>query len=251
VTVGHYRAAPREDCEYLLERLCDWVNGPDFAPQGELVVGMAILKAILAHLYIAWIHPFGDGNGRTARLVEFDVLLKAGVPVPSAHLLSNHYNFTREEYYRQLDYASKSKGDVMRFITYAVQGLRDGLREQVNLIREQQRDVAWRSYIYGVYRNARGTVVTRQRDLVLDLSRRKEPVSRADITRTSLRIAKIYSRVSEKTLARDLQFLGRKNLIKEVAIKSRLNGSQISGYIANKGLIDAFLPARRQRDADA
>ena len=45
-----------------------------------------ILKATLAHLYIAWIHPFGDGNGRTARLVEFMLLSRAGVPSPSAHL---------------------------------------------------------------------------------------------------------------------------------------------------------------------
>jgi Fic family protein len=40
----------------------------------------AILKAILAHLCLAWIHPFGDGNGRTARLVEFQILIFPGCP---------------------------------------------------------------------------------------------------------------------------------------------------------------------------
>jgi hypothetical protein len=70
----------------------------------------AILKAMVAHLYLAWTHPFGDGNGRTARLIEFHILLSAGVPSPAAHLFSNHYNQTRAEYYRQLDRASKSGG---------------------------------------------------------------------------------------------------------------------------------------------
>ncbi len=38
---------------------------------------------------MAWIHPFGDGNGRTARLLEFLILARCGmVPLPAAHLLS-------------------------------------------------------------------------------------------------------------------------------------------------------------------
>jgi hypothetical protein len=28
-----YRGAPAEDCEHLLERLCEWLNGPDFKPR--------------------------------------------------------------------------------------------------------------------------------------------------------------------------------------------------------------------------
>jgi Fic family protein len=87
----------------------------------------AILKAVVAHLYLAWIHPFGDGNGRTARLVEFQILLSSGVPSPAAHLLSNHYNQTRSEYYRQLDRASKSGGELAPFIEYGARGFVAGL----------------------------------------------------------------------------------------------------------------------------
>lgn len=37
--VGRYVAPPREDCDYLLERLCDWLNGDDFdAPHDDLVI---------------------------------------------------------------------------------------------------------------------------------------------------------------------------------------------------------------------
>jgi len=123
VGVARYKAAPPKDCGYLLERLCDWLNGPALTvvPQGQVVM-YAIIRAVIGHLYVAWIHPFDDGNGRTARLLEFRVLVASGVPTPTAHLLSNHYNQTRTEYYRQLDRASRSGGDVVPFVEYAVRG---------------------------------------------------------------------------------------------------------------------------------
>jgi len=98
-----YRGAPAQDCEFLVQTMCDWLNGPDFRLDGQDHAQdflHAVLRAVVAHVYIAWIHPFGDGNGRTARLVEFGILAAAGVPSVAAHLLSNHYNATRSRYYR-------------------------------------------------------------------------------------------------------------------------------------------------------
>src|SRR5919202_5399853 len=138
--------------EELLGELCEWLNGPDFtAPTEDWRVPYEIIKAALAHLYLAWVHPFGDGNGRTARLLEFRILLAAGVPSPATHLLSNHYNQTRSEYYRQLARTSESGGDVMPFIVYAVQGFLDGLREQLKTIRQQQFDDRWEQFVYETF----------------------------------------------------------------------------------------------------
>ena len=56
VVVGPYRAVPAEDAEYLLGRLCEWLNGEDFAAppdSPELAAPLAIVKAIVAHLYLA------------------------------------------------------------------------------------------------------------------------------------------------------------------------------------------------------
>ncbi len=65
VTVGgRYKGAPWQDCEHLLQRFCDWMNGPDFKDNRLPPIVLGIIKAIVAHIYIAWIHPFGDGNGR-------------------------------------------------------------------------------------------------------------------------------------------------------------------------------------------
>lgn len=232
VGVARYRGAPAEDCQYLLDRLCEWLGGETFESVPGLRIVYAILKAILAHLYLAWIHPFGDGNGRTARLLEVKILLEAGMPTPAVHLLSNHYNLTRSEYYRQLDRASQSGGDVLPFIEYAVQGLVDGLRGQIEHIRAQQLDVAWINYVHESFRNRHGVAEERRRHLVLDLSNIPDPIPLSRLRTISARVAAAYANKTPITLNRDLTALVDMDLIK----RSR------GGYYANKNLITAFLP---------
>lgn len=230
IGVGRYRGAPRPDCEYLLDRLTEWLR-KDWSSPGVLdSTAEAIVKAIMAHLYLAWIHPFGDGNGRTARLVEAQILLQGCLPQPACQLLSNHYNRTRDRYYRELQRASASGGDVMPFLVYAVEGFRDGLKEQIDLVREQQWDVSWRNYVHEQFKDG-GEAKKRRRDLVLDLSRH-EAVHRAKVTEVSPRVAATYAKLDEKTLTRDLAWLEANKLIRKEG----------ENYVANRELILAFLP---------
>ena len=234
VLVGNvYRGAPAQDCRHLLERYCEWLASEDFKAPPGMETAYAIIKAIVAHLYFAWIHPFGNGNGRTGRLVELQILLAAGVPSPAAHLLSNHYNHTRSEYYRQLDRASKSGGEIIPFIQYGIEGFVDGLREQLQVIREQQWDVAWRSYVHNKFRDRTGPAALRQRDLVLDLSASRDPVPVAKIPELSPRLARAYANRSRKTLTRDLA---------ELEVGMGLIHCSRSGYAARREVILAFLP---------
>ena len=168
VAVARYRGAPAEDCDYLLERLCDWLSRDFVTTDEPMRFTVALLKAIFAHLYLAWIHPFGDGNGRTARLVEFQLLVQAGIPSPAAHLLSDHYNRTRDGYYRELDRTSKPPYPIENFVHYAVRGFVDELHSQINEIREQQMRVTWEHYVHTKFHNQETKARIRQH-LVLDL----------------------------------------------------------------------------------
>ena len=47
----------------LSQKLCDWLESPTFAARKGLETIYAIIKAVVAHLYLAWIHPFGDRYG--------------------------------------------------------------------------------------------------------------------------------------------------------------------------------------------
>jgi Fic family protein len=232
VGVGGYPGAPREDCEFLLERLSDWLNGPDFAPSSSAwEIPMAIVKAILAHLYIAWIHPFGDGNGRTARLMELRILLEAGVPTPAAHLLSNHYNQTRTEYYRQLGNASRGE-DALPFVRYALQGFVDGLRDQLKTIRAQQFDDRWEQYVYQQFGRATTPARLRQRQLVLEMSKVDQPMTREELPALSRGLIEMYGTKTGKALTRDINALIKMGMVRR----------QGSGCIPNKRVIEAFLP---------
>ena len=200
VSVARYRAPDARFVEPLIERLSEWLESPAFR-EPELRVELQLLRAIVAHLYLAWIHPFGDGNGRTARLLEFHLLIAAGVPSPAAHLLSNHYNQTRTEYYRQLDHASRSGGDVVPFIAYAVQGFVDGLAEQLVRVRAQQLGVTWESFVFDHFRGRDTIAARRQRNVALALAFHESvPVARLRSLTPDLTLA--YVRKTEKTLAR-------------------------------------------------
>ncbi len=236
VVVGNvYRGAPAEDCACLLQRLCDWLNGEDFTPPDEeLRIPFALVKAVVAHLYLAWIHPFGDGNGRTARLVEFHILLASGVPLPAAHLLSDHYNLTRTKYYRELARASASGGELVPFIEYALQGFLDGIRAQIGTVRVQQMAVTWKNFVHECFRKEKASPAQRRRrDLVLDLSGR-EWIDVAQIPLLTPRLARDYAEAGDRMVQRDLNALHQMKLIE------RRHGE----VRASIHTIQAFLPGR-------
>jgi Fic family protein len=213
VVVGPYRAPDWEKCEALLVRMCDWINSDQFAGEGPMRIPIAIIRASLAHLYLAWIHPFGDGNGRTARLCEYLVLVTSGIPTSAAHLISNHCNDTREEYYRQLKFASESGGDVSRFLSYCASGFVEGLQKQLAVVYERQFRQAWSDHVAA---NAPGRVLTAaRRSLAAQALFGLGFVHRDKIASLSTDLARTYANAGEKTIARDLQELVNAGLLEE------------------------------------
>ncbi len=208
---GIYRGAPAQDCAYLLDRLCSWMDDLERECPAEYRMSIAIVSAIVAHLYLAWIHPFGNGNGRTARLVEFQLLARAGAPTPAAHLLSNHYNATRTRYYQVLNESSRVKPySVSDFVRYAVEGFVDGLREQIGFVQAAQRGIIWTSIVNDlVSDDADGRyspTADRQRLLVLSLQPDvATPISK--IPELNGPLARLYADKTSRTVSRDVNKL--------------------------------------------
>ncbi len=230
VGVGRYKGAPAEDCEFLLEKLCHFIN-KGVAHPGLDRISIGILKALLSHLYLAWIHPFGDGNGRTARLVEFQLLLSSGIPSPAAHLLSNHYNQTRNEYYRQLEYASQSGGNVFPFLLYGLQGFVDGLKEQLKTIRGIQWRISWLNLVEDTFGGSLKSTDIRKKQLVLYLTDIFTPMPIKSIWKDSS-IQLLYATKKQRTLERDIDKL----------IEMQLLVKTPEGILINRDLLTAFLP---------
>lgn len=214
VMAGNYRGAPAQDCPYLTRRLAEWLESDVFrSDDPDTAFALTVIQAIYAHLYIAWIHPFGDGNGRTARLLEFMLLARSGeLPLLAAHLLSNHYNLTRDQYYRELEAASKTSS-THSFLAYAAQGLVDGLREQIGFVRAQQLNVSWTNYVneaMDYFPTSQAS--NRQRALVLAMPY-DEAIARGDLELLTPAIAALYAKAGPRTLSRDLNRLASAGLI--------------------------------------
>ena len=231
VGVAGYRGVPPEDCEYLLDKYVNWLNDEFTFPTDQRVI-YGILKAIIAHLYFVWIHPFGDGNGRTARLIEFQILLSVGAPQIAAHLLSNHYNQTRTEYYRNLEVTSKSGGDVSGFILYALQGFVDGLREEINNIQGQQIIVHWVNHIHNSFHGKHSKAGERKKELMLEISKiTPKEYTIEEIHYGTARIAEMYANLSDRTMSRDIDELVDMKLLNKQNDKYSCNLASLTAYM--------------------
>jgi Fic family protein len=114
------------DVPELMRSLVEWINA-------ELIDGElpAPIVAALAHYQFATIHPYLDGNGRTARLLATLILRKAGYGLKGIYSLDEHYANSLSSYYAALTvgshnyYEGRAEGDVTPFVSYFCAGMAD------------------------------------------------------------------------------------------------------------------------------
>ena len=85
----------------------------EFVQKSEL---HPLLKACIAHFYFVYVHPFGDGNGRTARALSYMMLLQAGYDFFRYFSISGIVAEERGKYYRSMRNVEDSDGDMTYFI---------------------------------------------------------------------------------------------------------------------------------------
>lgn len=234
VHVNKYRCPDSQDVEYLIDKFCEWLY-EEFRFDDEQKYKDAIIQAIVAHVNIELIHPFGDGNGRTGRLLEFFIFLRAGTPDTASHILSNHYNQTRTQYYRELKQISETR-DLSKFIEYALLGLRDGLRKVLNDIIESQMLITWQKHIYDVFEKIpmkSKKTFKRRRNLILSLDI-NEWYDIDDLRIVNKRVARDYSQISDQTIARDLKILEDADLLISMGNKYKVNISHINSMMPKR-----------------
>ena len=94
---------------YLIRELLDWAN-----VQNDL---NPIILAGIFHYEFVRIHPFVDGNGRTARALATLILLLKDFDIKRYFSLDEYYNQDRESYYAALQSADKTQ-DLTEWLEY-------------------------------------------------------------------------------------------------------------------------------------
>lgn len=121
-----YLPPEAHDVPHLMRELVDWINTE--LAGGELP---APIVAALAHYQFATIHPYLDGNGRTARLLATLILRKAGYGLKGIYSLDEHYAKNLRAYYEALTvgthnyYDGRVEGDLTPFVGYFCAGMAD------------------------------------------------------------------------------------------------------------------------------
>lgn len=86
----------------LIEELCDYVND-------SWATATALHLAAYVMWRLNWIHPFADGNGRTARAVSYLVLcMKMGGRIAGTRTIPDLISQNKEPYYNALEAADRS-----------------------------------------------------------------------------------------------------------------------------------------------
>lgn len=113
-----FRPPSNTDVPELVRDLIDWLNSPgagSFDP---------VIEAGIAHYEFVRIHPFIDGNGRTARVLATLILYLRGFDAKQFFCLDDYYDTDRPSYYRALQTVDQKTLDTTRWLEYFVEGVK-------------------------------------------------------------------------------------------------------------------------------
>ncbi len=212
---GQYRSHPAEVGSYLppethdevrdlMARFVEWINS------GERLHWDAIIRGIVSHFYLVSIHPFGDGNGRTARGVEGFFLYKGGINRRGFYSLANFYYENRAEYFEMLDRVRfETQNDLTPFVLFALRGLEAELEWVRSEIVTESRWIAFRDFArercFGSEGPRTPAVALRLFRFAVGLP--KEGIHARDVRSTAMRLVSDYEDLGNRTLMRDIERL--------------------------------------------
>lgn len=229
VHVGTY-VPPRtaDEVRSLMKDFIFWLNS------GPAKFWPAAVRAIAAHFFLISIHPFGDGNGRTARGLESFLLYQGGINARGFYSLANYYYQYRPEYTDLLDKVRfETGGDVTPFIKFALQGLVDEQEGVHENILAAVTEIAFRDFAREIL-SGDGKLGTKPGERMFHflLGLPSDPVLVSQLRRGGHPLSELYYGVTAKTLSRDLNYLKGKGLI-------TIEAGRIS---ANLEMMKEFLP---------
>lgn len=186
-----------DDIKNLMSQFITWINSK------EIVTLDPFLRAALAHYHFCLIHPFWDGNGRTARILEALLLQTSNIKyVPKE--LSNFYYRNVDDYYIAFSKSIKLKKDITPFVEFMLTASVEGLKDIKNSIVYFIRKFTLRD-LY-IFQRQKKAITKRQLDLLSLLLDNPINFTLKDLLEKNP-FAILYTNVTTQTARRDLKRL--------------------------------------------
>lgn len=117
----------------LINNLCDFANNDD-----EFI--HPIIKGSVLHFLVGYIHPFNDGNGRTARSVFYWYVLSRGYWLFEYMAVSRRILRSKKGYGLAYLYTELDEMDLTYFLKYIINCIDDSLNDLLGYIKRKQEE---------------------------------------------------------------------------------------------------------------
>jgi Fic family protein len=134
-----YMPPEAKDVPALMRAMAVWINASE--PEGL----PCPIRAGIAHYQFATVHPYYDGNGRTARLLTTLILHRGGYDLKGLYSLEEYYARDLGGYYKALSvgpshnyYEGRAAADITRWVEYFC----DGVADSFERVKQRAEEVA-------------------------------------------------------------------------------------------------------------
>ena len=191
----------------FVESLCNFFNNDN--PRTFI---HPIIRGIIVHFMLAFMHPFVDGNGRTARALFYWYMLKEGYKLTEYMSISRVIAKSKTNYEKAFRYVENDGNDMGYFVAYNLGALEKSFQQLRDYIQRKQREKrAASSFMMA------GNINQRQ---ALILQRLKEE---PDTIFTVKDVQEQFS-VSSMTARKDLADLVQQGYMSEIALNKVTRG---------------------------
>jgi Fic family protein len=198
-TPPEYKKVPK-----LMQELCDFAND-----NAEFI--HPLIKGAMIHFFVGYVHPFNDGNGRTARALFYWYVLTHGYWMFEFMPISRRLKRSKSDYDRAYLYTETDENDLTYFINFHLSAIEDALTDLHEYIK---RKVKEQEEVLGMIQNSK-ELNLRQADLLKKLM--KKPEKNFTITEAMNTYHVVY-----QTARTDLLGLVNQGYLNKVKIKKKL-----------------------------
>ena len=166
----HRGASGGSECEKAFYEFTDAIIG-EFPKHNKIVQALAI------HYHLAAMHPFLDGNGRTARAMEALMLQRSGLRDTCFIAMSNYYYDEKIAYLNALADSHQNGHNITPFLIFGLKGLSFQVQRLLKEIKIHVQKAVYRNVMYDLFgrlKTGRRRVIAERQLIILKMLLEKD-----------------------------------------------------------------------------